>query len=79
MVFSLTSQFAHDARSQKPKASLQGVCRATARWSNSLRIQCNWVNGLIVVTKCCGRSGHMSKEGCRPYASSAKQIGKAKG
>jgi len=57
---------------------LQSVCRVTARWSNFLRIPSNRVNGLVVVAQCRVRSGHMSTEGCRPYASCAKQIGKAK-
>jgi hypothetical protein len=54
---------------------LDSVCRVTARWSNSFRIPSNRVNGLFVVAQCCGRSGHMSNEGCRPFASCAKQIG----
>jgi len=57
---------------------LQSVCRVTAWWSNFLRLPSNRVNGLVIVAQCCGRSGHMSKEGCRPYASCTKQIGKAK-
>lgn len=60
-------------------SSLQSVCRVTARWSNSLRIPSNRVNGLAIVAKCYCRPGRMSKAGCRPYASCAKQIGKAKG
>jgi len=57
---------------------LQSVCRVTARWSKSLRIPSNRVSGLVVVAQCCGLSGHMSNEGCRPYASCVKQIRKAK-
>jgi hypothetical protein len=57
---------------------LQNVCRVKARWSNSLRIPSKRVSGLVVVAQYCGRSGHMSNEGCRPYASCAKQIRKAK-
>ena len=57
---------------------LQRICRVTARLSNSLRIPFNRVNGLVVVAQCCGRSSHISNEGCRPYASCTKQIGNAK-
>jgi len=53
---------------------IQSVCRVTARSSNSLRIPFNRVNGLVVVAQC----SHTSNEGCRPYASCTKRIGKAK-
>jgi hypothetical protein len=54
---------------------IQSICRVTARFSNSLRTPFNRVNGLVVVAQCCG---HTSNEGCRPYASCTKKIGKAK-